>query len=238
MKILKIILIISVILHLPINGMSADDTTAAAEKTYIGTVKSAQTSGKYTYLQLDVEGKEVWVATMPEYLKVNVSPGDKVEYMGGTTMINFESKAMGKTFDTILFITRIHALNKEMPSDDFHKKAPVKTDPVTAPKAGDIEKAAGGKTISELFVNSEKLKDQEITLRAKVMKVSKNVIKKNWITFQDGTGASPDDKLTATTTENITPGDIIVVKGTIRTNVNIGAGYNYKILLEDFKTVK
>lgn len=238
MNIRTIVTISAFIFFTATTGMRAEDAAPLQEQSHIGTVKSSQTAGKYTYLQLDVDGKEVWVATEPKYLKVDVAPGDKVEYLGGVSMDNFQSKALKKTFDTILLISRIRVLKNGIPQDDYHKNAAADIKQITAPQEGEIERAKDGKTIGELFSESEKLKDQEVVLRVKVMKLSKKVLKKNWMTLQDGTGTPPDNKLTATTTETATPGDIIIVKGKLKTNVEIGAGYKYKILLEDTTIIK
>ena len=56
---------------------------------------------------------------------------------------------------------------------------------------------------------------------------------KNWITLQDGTGTEPDDRLMATSKDMVEPGSIVVVKGTVKTDVDLGYGYLYKVLLED-----
>ena len=90
-----------------------------------------------------------------------------------------------------------------------------------------------GKTIADIFSDSAQLKEQTVSLRARVIKVSKNILGKNWITLQDGTGTEPDNKLRATSLELLEPGDIVIAKGIIRTDIDIGAGYKYKVLLEE-----
>ena len=56
-------------------------------------------SGGYTYLNLENRGNKLQVA-IPE-TQVNV--GDKVAVANGMVMKNFESKSLGRTFDTIVF---------------------------------------------------------------------------------------------------------------------------------------
>ena len=65
------------------------------------------------------------------------------------------------------------------------------------------------------------------------MKISQNIQGKNWITLQDGTGTKPDNKLLATSSEIVSPGDLVVVSGILKTDIDIGSGYKYKILLEN-----
>ncbi|MBI4687613.1 MAG: hypothetical protein HY756_07505 [Nitrospirae bacterium] len=211
------------------------------ETSNIGTVKSAETAGKYTYIKLDEQGKEVWLATSP----MNVSVGDKVEYSGGSLMKDFHSKSLNKTFDYIVFVTRVRVLGKEplsdkqaVPQDDYHKNTQKDKKTLAAPKSGEIKKAEGGKTVKEIFAEKEKLKDKAVTLRAKVMKVSKNILGKTWLTLSDGTGASPDNKIIAVTLDEAGIGDVATVKGTLKTDVNLGAGYKYKVLIDEAKVTK
>jgi hypothetical protein len=41
------------------------------------------------------------------------------------------------------------------------------------------------------------------------------------------------NKLVVTSSETVAVGDEVIVKGLVKTNVDIGAGYNYKVLLEE-----
>ena len=70
------------------------------------------------------------------------------------------------------------------------------------------------------------------------MKVSKQILGKNWITLQDGTGNPPDNKLVATTLETANIGDIVTKKGIKKTDVSIGSGYNYKVIIEEAVIIK
>jgi hypothetical protein len=231
-----VFILVSIVFSLiTVSSIVATDLPTHGEQPYIGTVLHAQTEGNYTYLKLQVEDKEIWIATFPRFLKVSLNAGDKVEYTGGILMKDFESKALKKKFESILFITRIKVLEKNsvsVPVDDVHSasKAEVK---ILPPDKGEIERAKGGKTIGEIFSEREKLKDKVVILQAKVMKVSKNILKRTWITLQDGTGTSPDDKIVFTTTGIANINDIVTVKGIVRTDVKIGGNYNYKVLLED-----
>ena len=65
------------------------------------------------------------------------------------------------------------------------------------------------------------------------MKVSKNIMGKNWITLEDGTGTAPGNKLIATSTSVAEIGTLVTVTGVIHSNVDLGSGYNYKVLLEE-----
>jgi hypothetical protein len=77
------------------------------------------------------------------------------------------------------------------------------------------------------------LADQQVSLRARVVKVSEDILGKNWITLQDGTGDEPNNKLIATSAEIAHIGDLVTVSGVLRTDVALGSGYTYKVLLEE-----
>lgn len=239
-NILKKAIVVLFILFFVAPELSAEDVKDAErpeEESHIGTVTHTKHAGVYTYIKLDEQGKEVWLATFP----IKVSVGDKVEYIGGILMKDFHSKAMDMTFDFILLITQIRNLNDNPLEDkqpEYHESLSENKSTLSIPKSGEIEKAEGDKTIEEIFSEREQLKDKEVTVRAKVMKVSKNILGKSWVALQDGTGVSPDNKLIATTLESVNIGDIITAKGIIRTDVDIGTNYKYKVLIEDTKFTK
>lgn len=235
MSIRKIILIVLFSILCVISGLLAE------EKSHVGIVKDIEKADNYSYLQIDEDSKDVWLAT-PSF---NVSVKDKVEYSVEIVMKDFHSKVLNKTFASIFFVSQIRVLNGDTPkneqvpkNDDYRKNIPQKQDTVSIPKSGEIAKAEKGKTIKEIFSEREQLKGKEVILRAKVIKVSQNILNKNWITLHDGTGVSPDDRLVATTSEDVDIGDILIVKGIAKTDVDIGAGYKYKVLLENTKFTK
>ena len=59
-----------------------------------------------------------------------------------------------------------------------------------------------------------------------------------WVTLIDGTGKAPDDRIVATSQETPSIGEVVTVQGVMKTNVNLGSGYQYKALIEDAKFTK
>jgi hypothetical protein len=204
---------------------------AADAEIHSGTVTSARTAGGYTYIKLKESGKESWIAALP----MSVAVGDQVEYIGGDTMKDFKSKAMNQTFDSIRFVAKIHVVNKDMPKDAVHQGSKAGNALAVAPGQGEIAKPKGGKTVAELFNEKGKLNGKKVMTRAKVMKVSQNILGKNWVTLTDGSGKSPDDKIVATTKETPSVGAVVTVSGRLKTNVNLGSGYQYKVIIEEAK---
>jgi hypothetical protein len=212
------------------------DAPPESDRPHIATILEHQTVGKYTYLKLDEQGKEVWIATISRFFKVSVSIGDKVEYKGGVPMANFKSEKLDKTFESIIFVTRIKVLSKspeDIPGHDAYVKEQNQVVEAVPPQKGEIVKANDGMTISDIFTNKEELRGKEVTLRAKIMKINKNILKKNWITLRDGTGTAPDDKIIFTSEMTTRINDILTIHGVVRTDVDLGGTYKYSVLIED-----
>lgn len=78
-------------------------TAAAGEQSNItkSTVLSAIDSGGYTYIEVDQNGKAVWLAAP----KTAVKKGDAIRYANdGAIMKNFYSKSLGREFKEIIFV--------------------------------------------------------------------------------------------------------------------------------------
>jgi hypothetical protein len=60
---------------------------------------------------------------------------------------------------------------------------------------------------------------------------------RNWLHLRDGTGSSAnkDHDLTVTTSETAAVGDVVLVRGTVRKDLDFGAGYAYAVLVEEAK---
>jgi hypothetical protein len=151
------------------------------------------------------------------------------------TMENFESKELKKTFPTILFGNLAGA---GATAADPHSgmgmgmgKAATSATPVKVAKAS----GANAYTVAEVVKQAEKLKDKSVRVQGKVIKYNAGIMDKNWIHLQDGSGSATDGSqdILVTTTANAKVGDVLTVSGMVRTNKDFGAGYNYKVLIEE-----
>ena len=199
---------------------------AAESGPVTGTVAETMDSGGYVYMRLE-SGQ--WIAAST----FEVSKGDRIQYSDAMEMNDFHSKSLDKTFESILF-----ASSASLVAKDSADKAAPKLDsnrstgkPVApqAPLAGEVKALPGGKTVAEIHTESGQLKDQVVSLRAKVMKINRHIMGRNWITLQDGTGT----KLVANSQEVVALGDLVVAKGTINTDVDLGHGYFYEVMMEE-----
>jgi hypothetical protein len=72
-------------------------------------------------------------------------------------------------------------------------------------------------------------------VRGQVVKVNTGIMGKNWLHLRDGSGSAADgsNDILVTTKDIAALGDVVSAKGTVRTEVNLGSGYNYAVLIED-----
>jgi len=66
-----------------------------------GKVIKAMHAGGYTYMQMEKDGKEFWVAAT----MMNVKRNDYIRWADAAVMKNFSSSTLHRTFDEILFVT-------------------------------------------------------------------------------------------------------------------------------------
>lgn len=80
-------------------GANAAPQPAASGNS--GVVRSTENAAGYTYIELETDaGQVVWLAT-PE---TQMAVGSRVSWQGGSTMTNFTSSSLGRTFPEILFV--------------------------------------------------------------------------------------------------------------------------------------
>ena len=227
MKYLRSLILICALLMVAPVAMAEDSAPR------FGKVAESIEAGAYVYIKLEEQG--VWIAAN----NFPVSVGDSIQYSGGAEMRDFHSKTLERTFESIFFVQNAFVVGEnegKMRAAAAARKAAgmtTKPAPVPAPELGEIMPLKEGRTIADIFAEYAQLNDQEVKVNARVIKVSKNILGKNWITLQDGTGTAPDHKLVATSKEIPSKGDVVIVTGTVRTDIDIGSGYKYKVLLEE-----
>ncbi len=188
----------------------------------------------YTYLRLKTKDGETWAAVP----KAPVKKGAQVSIENPMVMDNFESKSLKKKFDKIVFGSLADANAKSpMSMMPAHGGAGVAGAPVSK-----VEKATGpnAKTVAEVVAGGAALKDKPVVLRGQVVKVNLGIMGKNWLHLQDGSGTTTKgtNDILVTTKDKAEVGAIVTAKGMVRTDVNLGAGYNYAVLIEDAALLK
>jgi phosphoribosylformimino-5-aminoimidazole carboxamide ribonucleotide (ProFAR) isomerase len=89
--------------------------------------------------------------------------------------------------------------------------------------------------VAEVVNKAVSLKDKPVQVSGKVVKYNAGIMGKNWLHLQDGSGAAADNSndILVTTSASAKLGDVITVSGMVRNNKDFGAGYSYKVLIED-----
>ena len=231
---------------------AAADHPAAAPadpNVWRGSVAETMDAGGYTYVLLDRGSDRIWVAGPA----TTVAVGDKVVMGAGMAMPDFESKALGRTFDVVYFVGGIE-------QDDGHTHAAAggsehptaggSEHPTAAPAMGmggndasshttagrekveGVAKAQDGQTVAEIFINAGSLKDKTVKVRGRVVKFTPNIMGTNWIHIQDGTGSEGTHDLTVTTSGTAKAGDVVLVEGPLSVDRDFGAGYHYPVIIE------
>ena len=210
---------------------------AQAASAVKGEVLEVKDVESYTYLRLKTKEGETWAAVT----KTPVKKGAEVTIENAMVMENFESKSLKKTFPKIIFGTLANAgtgagtsavaANNSMMA--AHANAPKTANgaDVKVPKAS----GPGAHTVAEIIAQRAQLKDKTVLLRGKVVKYNPGVLGKNWLHLRDGSGSAADNTndVLVTSKEESKLGDIVTVKGIVHTDKDFGAGYSYKVLIEE-----
>ena len=206
-----------------------------------GEVLEVRNVDAYSYLRLKTASGEVWAA-VPTAM---VAKGAKVTIERPMMMENFESKTLKKTFDRIAFGTIAGAAapaalgpgaqNGGMSPHGMGAAAgPVPAAPPM--KVVKVSKASGpdGKTVAEVVSGKAALKDKAVVVRGQVVKVSSGILGKNWLHLRDGSGSEADGShdILVTSKDIAAVGDVVIARGTVRTDVTVGPGYAYAVMID------
>ncbi|MBI4847803.1 MAG: DNA-binding protein [Nitrospirae bacterium] len=206
-----------------------DIVTQQDASSLSGKVIETMNSGGYTYCNIERNGKKIWVA-VPE---TQVKAGQTLSFQPGMPMENFESKTLHRTFDTIIFSGGIMEQGSGAAAEPAgHKKAEA-----PAAKAIKVKKASGANayTVAELYQKRGELDKKEVVVRGQVVKVSAEIMGKNWIHIQDGTGdaSKGTDDILVTSKDLPSVGDTVTAKGTLAKDKDFGSGYKYSVIVEE-----
>jgi hypothetical protein len=193
-----------------------------------GTVVETMNAGTYTYVQVDDGSKKFWAAA-PRF---SVAVGDRVVVPEGAPMRDFSSKTLGRTFDVVYFVAGIQVVGGRTASE-LVAAAHAPAAAAAALDLSNIRKADGGHTVAELFADKMALAGKEVAVRGRVVKFTAMVMGKNWIHLQDGTGSTGTNDLTVTTSATAAVGNLVLVRGKLSTDRDLGYGYHYDVIIED-----
>jgi hypothetical protein len=96
------------------------------------------------------------------------------------------------------------------------------------------------KSIADIYQEKAALAGQPVKLQGKVVKVNNNIMNRNFLHLQDGSGdpALGTNDLTITSDGTAAIGDTVTVTGTLMVDLDFGSGYKYPLLLEKASITK
>lgn len=215
---------------------------------FSGKVAETMDAGGYTYVLVDTGKDKLWATTTT----FQVKPGDVVTVPDSMPMNNFHSKSLNRDFPVIYFAGSITVNGSNSGAMKLPPGHPAigggaggELPPNHPPVAGmmppakvdftGIKPATGGKTVGEICSGSAKLAGKAVTVRGKVVKYNAEIMGRNWLHIQDGTGKDGSNDLLVTTSVPAKLGDTVLVEGKVGINKDFGAGYKYSVLIEDAK---
>ncbi|MCX7770347.1 MAG: hypothetical protein N2202_04600 [Proteobacteria bacterium] len=190
-------------------------TNLFAQSNHKGKVLETFQVENYTYVKINENSKDVWIA-IP---KLDVKVDDTIETSEGIIMKDFRSTSLKRTFPEIIFATKATIIESK-----------------NGKNATTTNKIPGIFNVSKVIEHSSDLKGKTISFKGKITKFTPNIMNKNWLHLSDPNNEKTD--IVVTTNENVNVGDIVTMEGTLETNKDLGAGYYFKVIIEDAKLVK
>jgi len=193
-----------------------------------GIVKEVLQTSNYTYLLLDIEGNETWIAAV----KMDAKVGQKYYFVQNMEMENFQSKELNRIFEKILFVQQI-STDPGVFTDKTQKQSDYKSDIKVTKQDVEIGSEKGITSISDIYSNKNKYNGAVLIVKGVVTKYNPGIMNKNWIHLQDGTESDGHFDLVITTLENSQVGDTLTLSGKLLLDKDFGYGYKYDVLMED-----
>lgn len=235
-------------------------TQPAASQLKEGTVLETINSSGYTYVHVDIGTEKIWAAgpefqvkvgdsviipegiPMSNYHSKTLNRDFEMVYFVGSVLVNGSAQDFSaekqmppnhpainnKSGQNPMMAGKQSQMSMgQSPMSSMGKKEVVDID------LSGIKKAAGGKTVAEIYNDKANLSGKEIVVRGKIVKFSPAIMGKNWIHLQDGSGSKGTNDLTVTTAAMAQVGDSVLVRGLLTIDKDFGAGYVYKVIIQD-----
>ncbi len=211
-------------------------SSAFAGGVHNGVVLETIAGGGYTYMEINESGNKFWIAGPQSSIK----KGTKVNFSEQVWMNNFESKALNRTFDKLLFVDSVRTgVAADVPAAPSSLRMNASSAPPTKPASVFSDKPAKKYTVEEIFTKKTELNGQIIKIVGKVVKVSKGIMGRNWVHVEDGTGFPGSNKVVFRSVSGIADvGDSVTATGRLEIDKDFGMGYFYPVIVEDSTFMK
>ncbi len=236
----------------------------AKEHGIEGVVLKHMDAPGYTYLLIQTESHKQWAAIPITPIqtgdKVTLAPGLPMQNFHSQTF----NKTFDTIFFSEGLVSATHPSDNEIPppqtdNADFAAAVAKEQQEAPLPKQANPQgqriqspgsqgaiapfvdisvptaKDANAVTVAELFQRAKKLQGTRVRIHARVVKFNGQILNRNWVHIQDGTGDPMHNThdLVLTTNEDLQVGATILVEGTVAVDKDFGHGYIYPVLLED-----
>ena len=210
---------------------------------FYGKILEIKSAMGYKYLKIDEKGEKLWIAIAD----APVSIGEKIGFDKQTLMENFSSKSLNKTFDKIYFASNVSLTQKANKPQSMKDLLGISTQakqhtPIDGNTMAKVTMKPFVKkeiyTVEEVYLWRKNLKDQMITVAGEISKISRNIMKRDWVHIGDGTGnqTNKNNDLIFTAVDTVVKvGDKIHAKGKVTIDKDFGYGYFYPVIIENAK---
>ncbi|PIE57111.1 MAG: DNA-binding protein [Desulfobulbus propionicus] len=235
-----------------------------------GKIIETMDAAGYTYLLLDNDREQTWVA-IPE---TSVKKGQEVKCAPGMVMKDFTSTTLDRFFPVIIFSSGILPEGEQQQETHNDAAASTATNSFEAALQAEaaanahaglnigentvassgsagaivpladikVDKAGGNSaiTVEEAFSRAKELDGTTVRIQGQVVKNSRMIMGRNWVHLQDGSGdpGRNTHDLVITTQADPVVGKIIVLEGVLHADRDFGAGYTYKVIIEEAKEIR
>jgi len=231
MKAIYLILISALILFSCKSEQNQDVNEEDVQKSeaHIGKVIDKIPAKGYTYLQVSENKNDYWIAVPTMEIEI----GETVYFSRFMVMEDFSSENIDKSFDEILFVEDARKSPTPDEMKNIHSGA-------TSTEKQDIkvEPVKDGITVQQIYGDKSTLNGKIVKVKGQVTKFNKQIMKRNWIHIQDGTGDENEFDLVITSNTDVKVGDIIIVEGKVAVDKDFGAGYFFPVMIEEAQIEK
>lgn len=203
--------------------------TASAKELILhqGIVTQALHGGGYVYLEVDKKGQKIWVA----YTDTPVEVGAEVRFIEDLVAENFQSQALNRFFERLIFTSSLE-YRTQIP--DSKHLAFIREVVAQSPY-----QVKGTISVLEAVKNRQKYANKSVKIRAKVVKISPNILGRDWVHLQDGTGEGEVARIVFVgKAEGIEVGEVVSASGKASLDKDFGSGYVYPIVIEEARFAK
>jgi hypothetical protein len=186
---------------------------------------------KYTYVNVTEKSDKFWIAVS----KQKIEKGHTYYFRGGLRKENFYSKEFDRTFDVVYLVSSI--IDSEAHPGGQIASPTTTTAPMSESKPTNTSEAKStGKEIAikEILANGSAYKGKKIQVSGECVKANYQIMNRNWYHIQDG----QKNDLTVTSADQIKVGDKASFEGVLAIDKDFGAGYRYKVILEEARVSK